>query len=343
MSSDELDLAVEEAVRAIAKAAQQLSVATRSATRGVVHTEAALEMIIAMEHAMAGLPTDPARRDTALTLRAARAELLATEIARHRSMMALVTRQIARIRAARTIDDLVESVPIESTGLGFERAMFSWVENEYWVPRSAHTMSGTQESRAMVAAGGPPYHSVRGLNEVDVVRKRKPILVLDAGSSPRMHPTIMPVSRSVTYVAAPVVARDRVAAMVHVDRNIITGLNDEFDRDLLALFCENIGVTLDRLLDSSHTGTTTLPPGVDSDWIDALTEREREVLRLMASGLTNAQIGARLYVSEETVKTHVKKLMRKMGVANRSQAGAMLHRLDEGGPDSPRNGHGFIG
>ncbi len=327
MQWDELDLSVQRAIEAIDQAARHLSVSSVGATRGVTTAESAMEVITALEEVLSGSSTDARDRTVRLDLRAARTEILAMQAARQRSVMSQMTRQIARIRSARTIDDLADSVPFEASGLGYERVMFSWVEDERWVPRSSHTMSGPRESRAMLSAGGPPYQPVRELMEVAVVRNRCPILVLDALSNPRTHPKIMPISQSVTYVAAPVVARDRVAAMVHADRNIDTGLNDEFDRDLIALFCENVGVTLDRLLDAASSTPGELPKGLRSDWLDALTNREREVLRLLASGLTNAQIGARLYISEETTKTHVKKLMRKMGVSNRSQAGAMLHHL----------------
>lgn len=329
MQWDELDLSVQRAIEAIDQAARHLSGSSAGATRGVTTAESAMEVITVLEAVLSGPPDDPGVRAVSQDLRAAKSEILSLQAAHERSVIAQMTRQIARIRSARTVDDLADSVPSDVSGLGYERVMFSWVEDERWVPRSSYTTSGPRESREMLYAGGPPYHPVRELMEVEVVRKRRPILVLDALSNPRTHPKIMPISQSVTYIAAPVVARDRVVAMVHADRNVDTGLNDEFDRDLLALFCENVGVALDRLLNTEPSGNDELPAGLRSEWFEALTNREREVLRLVASGLTNAQIGARLYISEETTKSHVKKLMRKMGVSNRSQAGAMFHKLAE--------------
>jgi len=58
----------------------------------------------------------------------------------------------------------------------------------------------------------------------------------------------------------------------------------------------------------------------------ALSEREREVLRLIADGLSNAQIAERLVISERTVKSHVNNILGKLQVADRTQAAIFAWR-----------------
>jgi DNA-binding NarL/FixJ family response regulator len=69
------------------------------------------------------------------------------------------------------------------------------------------------------------------------------------------------------------------------------------------------------------------------DASEQLTEREQEVLRLVVEGATNDEIGGALFVTEKTVKTHLSAILRKLGVANRTQAATKAIR--EGIVSSP--------
>jgi DNA-binding CsgD family transcriptional regulator len=63
-----------------------------------------------------------------------------------------------------------------------------------------------------------------------------------------------------------------------------------------------------------------------ADKLPTLTQREREVLRLLADGLSNEEIGKRLFISPETVRTHVRKAMAKLEADTRTQAVAIALR-----------------
>jgi DNA-binding NarL/FixJ family response regulator len=65
---------------------------------------------------------------------------------------------------------------------------------------------------------------------------------------------------------------------------------------------------------SKHSETTP---------VDDLTEREKEVLQLLAAGLTNKEIGSRLDIAENTVKNHLKSILGKLHLQNRVQAAAL--------------------
>jgi DNA-binding NarL/FixJ family response regulator len=65
---------------------------------------------------------------------------------------------------------------------------------------------------------------------------------------------------------------------------------------------------------SKHSETTP---------VDDLTEREKEVLQLLAAGLTNKEIGAKLDIAENTVKNHLKNILGKLHLQNRVQAAAL--------------------
>ena len=58
-----------------------------------------------------------------------------------------------------------------------------------------------------------------------------------------------------------------------------------------------------------------------------LTQREAEVLALVAEGRTNRQIGQALFITEKTASVHVSRILAKLGVAGRGEAAAVAHRL----------------
>jgi DNA-binding NarL/FixJ family response regulator len=70
-------------------------------------------------------------------------------------------------------------------------------------------------------------------------------------------------------------------------------------------------------------------PGVDDDdqqVLPTLTEREREVLALVAAGWSNPRVGEHLFISSKTVSVHLSNAMRKLGVASRTQAALIAQR-----------------
>jgi NarL family two-component system response regulator LiaR len=103
------------------------------------------------------------------------------------------------------------------------------------------------------------------------------------------------------------------------------------------------GVGLDELTEAvrkAAKGEATLHPSVAARLVQelrgasqemalllsTLSEREREVLRLIAEGFTNAQIAERLVISERTVKSHVNNILSKLQVADRTQAAIFAWR-----------------
>jgi DNA-binding NarL/FixJ family response regulator len=87
-----------------------------------------------------------------------------------------------------------------------------------------------------------------------------------------------------------------------------------------------------RLLIGEFARLRPAPP-VQPDRLRELTPRESEVLRLIAEGLSNGEIAERLVVSEETVKSHVSRVLTKLGLRDRAQAVVVAY---ESGLIAPR-------
>jgi DNA-binding NarL/FixJ family response regulator len=88
-----------------------------------------------------------------------------------------------------------------------------------------------------------------------------------------------------------------------------------------------------RLIEQHVRGTVPAPDL--SDMVSRLTDREREVLRLIAAGLSNGEIAARLFLGEATVRTHVGHIFAKTGSRDRAQAIVFAYRSGLARPASP--------
>ena len=80
--------------------------------------------------------------------------------------------------------------------------------------------------------------------------------------------------------------------------------------------------TTARLMDRLRTGTG------EHDPLAVLSAQERRILGLIGEGLTNRQIGERMYLAEKTVKNYVSNVLAKLGLERRTQAAAMVVRLE---------------
>jgi ATP/maltotriose-dependent transcriptional regulator MalT len=101
------------------------------------------------------------------------------------------------------------------------------------------------------------------------------------------------------------------------------------DRDLYQRHWERgKTLTFERITsDLHHEFCPPADPGADATRHNPLTAREREILGLMATGMTNPQIAAQLVIGAGTVKTHTLNIYQKLEVANRTQAIVRAHEL----------------
>jgi DNA-binding CsgD family transcriptional regulator len=203
--------------------------------------------------------------------------------------------------------------------------------------------------------------------ETEMLRRPGPLLIADAQLDARVVPAMREATGTRSYVAAPIMPQGRVVGFLHADCFVSQRLLDEFDRDLLWTFAQGFGhaweraVLLERLrtlrqdVRRGHSSVLTVmdefcEAGVEIAQVDPgdhavmnsaaamfvaadagvetlLTRRELEVVGLMATGDSNATIADKLFVSEETVKSHVKHILRKLRAKNRAEAVSRYVRL----------------
>jgi DNA-binding NarL/FixJ family response regulator len=111
-------------------------------------------------------------------------------------------------------------------------------------------------------------------------------------------------------------ASDREAAAAAIANGARGFLHKDVSREELSATVANV-LTVSALAPALN-GLT--PARMFADDAPVLTEREQQVLSGMANGKSNAQIGRDLYLSEDTIKTHARRLFRKLEVGDRAQA-----------------------
>jgi len=260
---------------------------------------------------------------------------------------------LSRLRGIPTSDALLESACEELVSrCGFHRAVLSRVENSYWKPLMLHERSAAESGSWFSTWINQTVPITHSSPESEVRSRRRPSLVYDTESAPVYRPLIVQSGNSRSYVVAPLQHGDDVVGFLHTDHYPLDRRADESDREVLWAFADGFGhiyertVLLERLRaqrDSvrdlffgavdridhlCEAGIDSVRRGYDGDGARSdvalpsqdLTDREAEVFDLMVTGATNQTIAQQLVITEGTVKSHVKHILRKFGAVNRAQA-----------------------
>lgn len=252
---------------------------------------------------------------------------------------------LGSLRTLRSVDEIVDAAPQVLTRMGFERVIFSDVSDGVWTPLEIHIPRDAPWALDILEAGrSAPQDLSPTLIETDMIKQRRPYIVSQVQDNPRVNRPIAAASKSSAYLAAPVVVGDEVGVLLHVDRYFGGASFSGFEATQLAVFAEALGMAIERAqlterlarvaadlgsLTMGISGFSTREPAAPTkpaSPLADLTPREQEVADLVAEGYTNGRIAAELFLSEATVKSHVKHILRKVGASHRAEAVAKLLR-----------------
>jgi DNA-binding CsgD family transcriptional regulator len=232
--------------------------------------------------------------------------------------------------------------------LGFDSALLSFVEDDgFVVEESDHGLGGpTVIPRRECAA------ERACIRQRDTTRTNGSDMLASRGYQELLGST--------EYLVAPVIAKSRVVALIHAGRRGEDGVSAG-DVDVLDAFASAYSLLHERMLntervqqqrtsiaraaarlteeadriaaaaisldveDETQVESPTIP--ADSGLAATLSHRERQVFERLVLGASNAEIADQLVITIETVKTHVKRILRKIGAINRSEAIALY--MDE--------------
>jgi DNA-binding CsgD family transcriptional regulator/GAF domain-containing protein len=266
---------------------------------------------------------------------------------------------LARLREIDSTSELIDRMgPELLRSCGFERMCLGRVEEGMWKPWRFHFThtEGFEQWIAKWSTHALPLEDL--VVESQCLEERRPAIVRDVARNPDMTEMFI-TAKSPSYVVAPITPGGKVIGLLHADYYPRERPIDELDRDVLWLFAQGFGQIYERTLLLERLRTQReqvrkamgVAAGIMDDFcnaevelarqpdhgsvvvhtvgaalpsldphVDELTPREREVLALIAVGATNSAIAEKLVITEGTVKSHVKHILRKLGATNRSQA-----------------------
>jgi LuxR family transcriptional regulator, regulator of acetate metabolism len=258
-----------------------------------------------------------------------------------------VQRALLRLGSEQSLGRLVNLAPrLACQALELDRAMLLHISGNTIVSGTAWwggDQIAASDFARFLRAAHPQLTSCPP--EFESVQRQLPILVANAQRREDIYRPLVHAARSEAYVVAPMIRGDRVIGLLHADRYpVVDRQLDVLDRDLLWTFATGLADLIDRAAArglKSGNGAIWSEPNVGrepaaaeeppalaavpllsgrSGTLALLTSREHEVLRLLAEGAANATIASRLVISEATVKSHVRHILRKLRAANRTEA-----------------------
>ncbi|OPX10658.1 LuxR C-terminal-related transcriptional regulator [Mycobacterium sp. AT1] len=204
------------------------------------------------EHLEQGLSVPQRRPEAeALLLRSEHAQVAVKDaiLAQHDDRVSGAQEAVGRLRGIASAAALAERAPIEAYRMGFSRILFSRIHQGTWVAFSGFAGADEEFAKTMVEVGlANPHRLDRRLLEGDMVRRGVPILVHDAQSNPRVHPELIAMTGTKTYVASPVAAWGKTVGLLHADRHTEEPGVHEFDRAVLGMFAQGLGIAFERNL-----------------------------------------------------------------------------------------------
>lgn len=134
------------------------------------------------------------------------------------------------------------------TAGGFDRVLVSRIQGSMWIPHTLHLVSEAISAALRNYLSDLEIPLSASPLEADVVRRRIPMLVSDAGSETRTYRPLIRLSRTTSYVVAPVVVDGTVVALLHADTNISGRVLTSADRDIVRLFADGLGPIYERMV-----------------------------------------------------------------------------------------------